>query len=165
VQIELSDYDPAWPERYEREAEGIRAALHNPVVSIEHAGSTAVPGLCAKPVIDIVLEVEDSTDEPAYVPDLEAAGFELRVREPEWHQHRMLKGPERDVNLHVFSAGCSETQRMLLFRDWLRAHDDDRDLYARTKRELAARTDWRDVQEYADAKTAVVEEILARARR
>lgn len=164
MEIEIRDYDEAWPERYEREAERIRAALHNRALLIEHAGSTAVPGLAAKPVIDIVLEVRDSADEPAYVPDLEAAGFVVRVREPDWHEHRMLKGAEGDVNLHVFSAGCSETERMLLFRDRLRADEADRDLYARVKRELAARADWGDVQEYADAKTAVVEEILARTR-
>ena len=165
VQIEIRDYDPSWPERYEREAGRIRAALHNKVVLIEHAGSTSVPGLAAKPVIDIVLEVADSTDEPSYVPELEAAGYVFRFREPDWHEHRFLKGGEEDVNLHVFSAGCSETRRMLLFRDRLRANDADRDLYAHAKRELAARADWAEVQQYADAKTDVIEEILTRAQR
>ncbi len=131
---------------------------------IEHAGSTSVPGLVAKPVIDIVLVVSDSADESAYLPALESAGYSLRIREPNWYEHRMFKGPDTDVNLHVFSLGCPEVERMLLFRDWLRGSPADRDLYARTKLKLAEQ-EWEHVQDYADAKTAVVEEILARAGR
>jgi GrpB-like predicted nucleotidyltransferase (UPF0157 family) len=130
---------------------------------IEHAGSTSVPGLAAKPVIDIVLVVADSADENGYVPALESANYRLRTREPEWHEHRLFKGPDTNVNLHVFSSGCLEIDRMLTFRDWLRSHEADRELYERTKRSLAQR-EWNNVQEYADAKTAVVEEILERAR-
>jgi GrpB-like predicted nucleotidyltransferase (UPF0157 family) len=161
--IEISEYDPRWPEWYEREEARIRAALGERVVRIEHVGSTSVPDLPAKPIVDIALEVPDSADEPAYVPDLEAAGYVLRIREPEWFEHRLFKGPDTEVNLHVFSAGCTEVEQMLLFRDWLRANAADRDLYARAKRELAAR-DWKYMQQYADAKTAVVHEIVARAR-
>jgi GrpB-like predicted nucleotidyltransferase (UPF0157 family) len=161
--IEISDYDPSWPGWYEREEARIRAALGERVVRIEHVGSTSVPDLPAKPIVDIVLEVPDSADESAYVPDLEAAGYVLRIREPEWFEHRLLKGPDTEVNLHVFSAGSEEVERMLLFRDWLRTNDDDRELYARAKRELAAR-DWKYTQQYADAKTAVVHEIIGRAR-
>jgi GrpB-like predicted nucleotidyltransferase (UPF0157 family) len=160
--ITLVDYDPAWPGLFEREKERIRAALGETVLQLEHTGSTSVPGLAAKPIIDITLIVPDSGDEPGYVPRLEAAGYVLRIREPDWFEHRVLKGPDTDVNLHVFSAGCPELERMVGFRDWLRTHDDDRALYERTKRTLAART-WRHVQHYADAKTAVIEEIIARA--
>ena len=160
--VTLVDYDPRWPDLFEREAARIRAALGDTVVRLEHTGSTSVPGLAAKPIIDITLIVPDSGDEAAYVPQLEAQGYLLRIREPEWHQHRVLKGPDTDVNLHVFSPGSPELRRMVGFRDWLRTHDDDRSLYERTKRELAART-WRHIQHYADAKTAVVEEIIARA--
>jgi GrpB-like predicted nucleotidyltransferase (UPF0157 family) len=163
VRIELRDYDPSWPQLYAREAARIRSALGERVMRLEHAGSTAVPGLAAKPVIDIVLEVPDAAEEAAYLPALEAAGYGLRLREPNWFQHRLLKGPDTDINLHVFSAGCPETDRMLLFRDWLRGHTGDRELYVRTKRELAARP-WMSVQQYADAKTAVIREILARAQ-
>jgi GrpB-like predicted nucleotidyltransferase (UPF0157 family) len=109
------------------------------------------------------LMVADSAAEDAYVPALEAAGYVLRIREPNWHQHRMFKGPDTDLNLHVFSSGCPEIEQMLLFRDWLRRHAADRDLYARTKLTLAER-DWKYVQNYADAKTVVVAEIMARAR-
>ena len=161
--IEIRDYDPAWPELYAREAERIRGVLGDRVVRLEHAGSTSVPRLPAKPVIDIVLEVPDSADEPRYLPEVEGAGYVLRIREPDWFEHRLFKGPDTNINLHVFSAGCVETERMLVFRDWLRGNEGDRDLYARAKRELAPR-DWKYVQQYADAKTAVVTEILARAQ-
>jgi GrpB-like predicted nucleotidyltransferase (UPF0157 family) len=161
--IEIRDYDPAWPELYEREAGRIRDALGTRIVRLEHAGSTSVPTLPAKPIIDIVLEVPDSGDEPAYVPALEAAGYVLRIREPEWFAHRMFKGPDTNVNLHVYSAGCEETDRMLLFRDWLRSNAADRNHYTAVKRELAA-SDWKYGQQYADAKTAVVSEIIERAR-
>lgn len=161
--IEIRDYDPDWPLLYEREETRIRAALGDRVVRLEHAGSTSVPGLPAKPLIDIVLEVPDSTDEVSYVPDLEAAGYVLRIREPDWFEHRLFKGPDTNVSVHTFSAGCDEVDRMLLFRDWLRENAADRELYAATKRELAAR-DWKYMQQYADAKTAVVLEIMARAQ-
>jgi GrpB-like predicted nucleotidyltransferase (UPF0157 family) len=121
-----------------------------------------VPGLAAKPIIDIVLAVPDSADEQAYVPALQAAGYVLRVREPDWFEHRLFKGPDADINLHVFTAGATEVDRMLLFRDWLRSSDADRDAYLRVKRDLAQRT-WRHVQHYADAKSAIVAEIMTRA--
>lgn len=161
--IQIVDYNPEWPRLFAREAERIRAVLGEQVVSIEHAGSTSVPGLAAKPIIDIVLVVPNSADEPAYVPALEAAGYVLTIREPDWYEHRVLKGPDTNINLHVFSAGCPEIERMLLFRDWLRSNPSDRQLYERTKRELASK-DWKYVQNYADAKNDVVDEILARAR-
>ena len=160
--VVLAEYDPRWPELFRREEERIRGALGDAVVMLEHVGSTSVPGLAAKPRIDILLVVPNSADEAAYVPALEAAGYHLRVREPDWHEHRVLKGPDTDVNLHVFSPGSPEIDRMLSFRDWLRENDEDRLLYERTKRELAQR-EWKYVQNYADAKTEVVEEIIARA--
>jgi len=129
---------------------------------LEHAGSTSVPGLPAKPVIDIVLVVADSARESEYATDLESVGFRLVIREPEWYEHRMFKGAANDVILHVFSSGCEEVDRMLLFRDWLRGTQSDRELYARWKKELALR-EWDSTQSYADAKTAVVAEIMSRA--
>jgi GrpB-like predicted nucleotidyltransferase (UPF0157 family) len=160
--IVIADYDPEWPRRFRREEEKIRAALGDAAMQIEHAGSTSVPSLAAKPIIDIVLVVADSTDEEAYVPALEASGYVLRIREPEWFEHRMFRERDTNVNLHVFSRGCEEIDRMLVFRDWLRANESDRELYERTKRELA-QNKWKYGQNYADAKTAVVEEIMARA--
>ncbi len=161
--IQIVDYDPEWPRLFEREARRIQAALGDRVLLIEHTGSTSVPGLAAKPRIDMLLVVANSADEPAYVPALEAAGYVLCIREPDWYEHRVFKGPDTDVNLHVFSPGCTEIDRILLFRDWLRSNVFDFRLYERTKRELA-RKDWKYTQNYADAKTAVVEEIIARAR-
>ena len=161
--ISISEYDPEWPRLFAREAARIRAVLGDQVLLLEHVGSTSVPGLAAKPRIDLLLVVADSANEPAYVPPMEAAGYVLCIREPDWYEHRVFKGPDTDINLHVFSPGCPEIDRMLLFRDWLRDNTSDRQLYERTKRDLARRT-WKYTQNYADAKTAVVEEILARAR-
>jgi GrpB-like predicted nucleotidyltransferase (UPF0157 family) len=159
--IELAEYNPAWPVLFEREATRIRSALGMKVLCLEHVGSTSVPGMAAKPKIDILLVVVNTADELAYVPALEAVGYVLRNREPDWYEHRMFVRREIDINLHSFSKGCPEIERMLKFRDWLRTHKDDRLLYERTKRELAAKT-WKYVQNYADAKTAIVKEILSR---
>jgi GrpB-like predicted nucleotidyltransferase (UPF0157 family) len=161
--VVIVDYDPGWPESYRRESTRIRDLLGDRILLLEHIGSTSVPGLPAKPIIDLLLVVADSADEPAYLPDLEAAGYRLVIREPDWYQHRCLKGPDVNINLHVHSAGSPEIERNLTFRDRLRSDDGDRDHYARTKRDLATK-EWKYIQNYADAKTAVVNEILGRAR-
>ena len=161
--ITITPYDPRWPSMFAAERARLAEALGSLAQRIEHQGSTAVVGLAAKPIIDIVLAVSDSSDEDTYLPDLEAAGYVLRIREPEWYEHRVFKGPDTNINLHVFSEGCEEIGLMLAFRDHLRANEADRELYERSKRELAAR-DWAFVQDYADAKTEVVREIGARAR-
>lgn len=161
--IRIVEYDPAWPKLFEREAERIRGALGDQVLLLEHVGSTSVPGLAAKPTIDILLVIDDSANEAAYLPRMEAAGYILRVREPNRGDHRMFKGPDTSIHLHVFSRGSPEIERMLLFRDRLRANEADRALYEQTKRELAKRR-WKYGQNYADAKSEVVEAILSRAR-
>ncbi|HEV8555251.1 MAG TPA: GrpB family protein [Actinophytocola sp.] len=169
VQVVLEDYNPDWPAWYAADEAAIRAALGDLVLRIEHTGSTSVPGLAAKPIIDILLVVPDSADEPAYVPSLERLGYTLRVREPDWYEHRCLiqrteNGAPHSINLHVFSPGRSDPEitRILAFRDHLRTHNDDRALYERTKRTLAKRN-WKYVQHYANAKSDIVEEILTRA--
>lgn len=163
--VVLADPDEAWPAVYAKEEESVRRALpEDRIVAIHHVGSTSVPGLAAKPIIDMLLVVADSSDEDSYVPAMEAAGYTLRIREPDWHEHRLfvgLPGAPR-ISLHVFGAGSPEVERMLRFRNRLRANDADRRLYADAKRELASR-EWRYVQHYADAKSAIVEEILARS--
>jgi GrpB-like predicted nucleotidyltransferase (UPF0157 family) len=161
--IRIVDYDPQWPELFRREGERIKAVLGRRVLRIEHTGSTSVPGLAAKPIIDMLLVVADSANEEGYLPDLERGGYVLRIREPNWFEHRMLNGPDTDINLHVLSSGCPEIDRILIFRDWLRSNAADRDLYARTKLALAQK-EWKYVQNYADAKSAIVEQILGRAR-
>jgi GrpB-like predicted nucleotidyltransferase (UPF0157 family) len=160
--IVLAPYDPEWPSRYATLERQIREALESKALSIEHVGSTSVPGLPAKPIIDVVLAVESSANEDTYVPPLERLGYVLRIREPDWFEHRMFKSPTIEANIHVFSLGCPEIGRMLAFRDWLRSHDNDRNLYDRTKQDLAGRT-WKHVQDYADAKSDVVRTILDRA--
>jgi GrpB-like predicted nucleotidyltransferase (UPF0157 family) len=142
----------------------VAALLGNQALRVEHVGSTSIPGLPSKPIIDMLLVVADSSAEADYVPPMERAGYTLRVREPDWYEHRLFKGPGANINLHVFSAECPEIDRMIDFRDHLRANVADRELYQRAKQELAARR-WNYVQEYADAKTPVVEAIIARAER
>jgi len=162
TKVVIVEYDPAWPHTFDVLATEIRRLLPDAARQVVHVGSTSVPGLAAKPVIDIALVVEDSSVEASYVDRLVAAGYWLRLREPEWFEHRLLKLDVPAVNLHVFSVGCDEVDRMVRFRDWLRTHPDDRELYESTKRELATKP-WERVQDYADAKTDVVAEIMARA--
>ncbi len=158
--INLTGYDANWPIRYREINDTIKRALGDLVMLLEHVGSTSVPGLAAKPIIDIVLEVPDSDREIDYIPALESIEFCLRIREPDWYKHRLLKLD--DVNLHVFSHNCSETIRMLRFRDWLRSRPEERDLYLAKKQELASRV-WKHVQNYADAKSEVITAIMSRA--
>jgi len=143
-------------------AHRMHSVLGSQALRIEHTGSTSVSGLAAKPIIDMLLVVADSADEDAYVRTLEDVGYVLRIREPDWHEHRMFKGPDTEINLHVLSSGCPEIDRIPLFWDHLRGHAADRELYAFTKRSLAEK-EWKYVQNYADAKALFIEEILARA--
>ena len=160
--IEIVDYDPAWVAKFEEHASAIRQALGPIATRIEHIGSTSVPELAAKPIGDILVVVPDPADEASYLPALEAAGYELRVREPDFHEHRMLRTTARDVHVHVYSPDSREVSRVLSFRDRLRSRPEHRRLYERTKRALAV-LDWADMDEYAGAKTEVIEEILAAA--
>jgi len=159
--ILLSPYDPEWPMLFGQLERRIRSALGSRVLLMEHVGSTSVPGLSAKPIIDIVLAVPDSNNEPAYVPPMESEGFKLTVREPDWFAHRMFRSLVPEGNIHLFTDGCEEIRRMILFRDWLRTNAEDRVRYESAKKELASRT-WKYVQNYADAKSEVVTEILGK---
>ena len=160
VAIRVVDYDQQWPRRFEDTAERVRGALGGKALSVEHIGSTSVPGLAAKPIVDMLLTVADVTDEAAYVPMLESIGFVLRVREP---GHRMLRTVGRDTHLHVYEPDRAEVRDYLDLRDWLRADAEDRALYAAEKRRLAEQQ-WRDMNDYADAKTDIIRDILTRAR-
>jgi GrpB-like predicted nucleotidyltransferase (UPF0157 family) len=162
VAIDLQPSSPHWPTIYAQESECIRRAMRGLDVDVHHTGSTSVPGLRAKPIIDITMGVPDSTDEDAYLPALVDAGYEFLMREPDWHEHRLFKRVQPRVNLHVFTIASPEIDRMLAFRDHLRVDETDRALYEATKAALATR-EWETVQSYADAKTDVVEAILARA--
>lgn len=160
--IILHEYDPKWVNDYQYEEKKIKEILKDKVIQIEHVGSTSVPGLCAKRIIDILLIVADSSKEEDYVPQLLENGYILKVREPDWYGHRMFLATDRAIHLHVFSKDCLEAKRMLVFRDWLINHPEDRELYAQTKRSLAQKV-WRYVQDYADQKSAVVQAIMTRA--
>ena len=158
--LELAAYDPRWPEAYADHEQRIRAALGPVAVQVEHIGSTSVPGLAAKPIVDVLVTVEDITAEEDYLDQLLDTGYELRVREP---GHRLVRTPERDVHVHVLQVGDQAAVDYLLFRDHLRADPEDRDLYERTKRSLLEQ-DWADMNAYSDAKTGVIAEIKERAR-
>ena len=160
--IYLAPYDPEWPRRYLQEAAKIRAALGERAVVLEHVGSTSIPGMSAKPILDILLAVANSADESTYVPALTGQGYRLHLREPDWEEHRVMKGDSPMVNLHVFTAGSPEITRMLAFRDRCRAVPEERILYERAKQDLAGQV-WRHVQHYANAKGNVVEQIIQRA--
>ncbi|GLZ60094.1 GrpB family protein [Micromonospora sp. NBRC 107095] len=159
--IVIEEYDPAWAQRFVAVRSSIVEALGDVALGVEHVGSTAVPGLAAKPIIDVDLTVEDTATEPAYLPALERLGYRLVLREPWWHGHRMLVGPAEDVNLHVWPQGAPEPVRHRLFRDWLCSHPDDRARYAETKRRLARDTAHRP-RDYSLAKNDVIDEIYAR---
>lgn len=162
--IVIVDYDPRWPEKFQEHARIIERALGKNALAIEHVGSTSVPELAAKPIIDILVVVQDSALEASYLPALVEAGYVLRVRELDWHQHRMFRTQVLDVHVHVFSAGCVEIRRQLAFRDRVRSSAEDRSLYESVKRKLA-QEDWPDMNAYARAKSDVVEQIIIRASR
>jgi GrpB-like predicted nucleotidyltransferase (UPF0157 family) len=157
--VEIVAYEVAWPARYEAERARIGAALGTAALRIEHVGSTAVPGLAAKPIVDILVAVDDPSDEAAVVRPLEDAGYVLRVRE---EGHRMLRTPAGDVHIHLWRSGSDDERRHLLFRDWLRHDGADRARYASAKRALAEK-DWPDMNHYAEAKGPVIAEIMGHA--
>ncbi|MET8361911.1 GrpB family protein [Micromonospora sp. NPDC005171] len=159
--VVIEEYDRDWAQRFVALRTSIVEALGDPVLGVEHVGSTAVPGLAAKPIIDIDLIVEDTAKESGYLPALERLGYRLVLREPWWHGHRMLVSPAEDVNLHVWPQGAPEPVRHRLFRDWLRSHPHDRERYARVKRRLARDTAHRP-RDYSLAKNDVIDEIYAR---
>lgn len=157
--LALTPYDPQWPTAYAGHERRIRAAV-GPAARVEHTGSTSVPGLPAKPIIDILVLVDDITAEEDYLEQLLAAGYELRTREP---GHRLVRTSDRDVHVHVHEVNSREAEDVLLFRDRLRSEPAERELYERTKRALLDR-DWPDMNAYSDAKTEVITAIKERAR-
>jgi GrpB-like predicted nucleotidyltransferase (UPF0157 family) len=163
--VEITDPDPAWPRQFDELAGRIRGALGWRVLQLEHVGSTSVPGLAAKPIIDIDLTVADPGREQDYAPALEAIGFQLRIREPWWYGHRVLRGDNPPCNLHVFGFDSPELVKHRIFRDWLRGNRAERDRYAGAKREAAARSNagGEHVMQYNARKEQVIREIYHRA--
>ena len=162
--IRIEDYDPAWPARYQEWSDRIRSALGSTAARVEHVGSSSVPGLPAKPIIDIQVSVADVEDEPSYVPQLEATGLQLRSRDQLHRYLRPRPGRPRDVHVHVCTSESSWEREHLLFRDYLRTHDEARAAYAAAKRQAAEQ--WADDGwAYTDAKSQVILAILAAAER
>ncbi|WP_316173198.1 GrpB family protein [Bradyrhizobium sp. SZCCHNRI2049] len=157
--IEIVDYSPEWPVLFEASRQLIVRTLPGIALGIEHIGSTAIPNLAAKPIIDIDLIVADPTRELAYVPALADIGFVLTVRERSWYEHRMLRHEQPRINLHVFGRNCAEHVRHILFRDWLRTHPEDCARYTRVKEE--ARIGVTNVRDYNRNKETVVRDIYA----
>lgn len=163
--LEIVEPDPSWPEMFAVVKLSILTALGPNALEVVHSGSTSVPDLPAKPVIDIDLTVKNVTDEPSYVPQLEAAGFHFLLREPHWHQHRFFCGYEPQVNLHVWGPESPEVERHKVFRAWLLKSTEDRELYAKVKREAAAAANGagETVMQYNLRKENMIREILKRA--
>src|SRR5690349_4384305 len=155
IKIEVVEYQPDWPAKFEANATAIREGLKQKALVIEHIGSTSVAGLAAKPIIDILLVVADSADESSYAHDLVRVGYKLWRREPDFHEHRLFKTSAKDVHLHVFSTTSPEIARYLTFRDRLRANAIDRQQYEQRKRQLATEQ-WQSSNDYAIAKTEII---------
>lgn len=177
--VEIVEYDPQWPTQAREVAERVQEALGLRALRIEHIGSTAVPGLPAKPIIDLDVTVADPGDESVWLPLLEAAGFVLTVREPWWYEHRVLRWggrsgdtPDRSAqcpasNVHIFGPDSPELVRHVVFRNWLRSNAGDRELYSAAKREAAGGRPGagEDVMTYNARKQTVIRQIYARAFR
>lgn len=166
--LEVVPFDPTWADRFLELHKRIVSALGDVAILVAHTGSTSIPGIPAKPVIDIDLVVSELENEASYVPALEAAGFQFLLREPEWHGHRFFCGYEPiSCNLHVWGPANPEVERHRIFRDWLIGNDDDRELYAHVKKGAVAETVMRgeNVEEYNKRKEHIIKEILQRAFR
>ena len=157
--IVVVPYRPEWPRLFRMHAARIAATLGDAALQIEHIGSTAVPGLAAKPIVDILVVVEDSGEEDAYLPAMTGCGYELRVREPEFDEHRMFRTTDGEVHVHVLSRNSPEIGRYLRFRDSLRGDAAYRSKYQELKQTLATQ-DWPDMNAYAAAKSELIEAIL-----
>lgn len=158
--VTITAYDSDWPARYQTLAAQIRDILGATVLHLDHVGSTSVPGLAAKEVIDIDLTVSDPCDETAYVPALTRHGWVHTIREPSFHQHRCFTLPDPRAQLHVFGPDCPETIRHRMFRDWLRTNDDDRARYEQAKQ--AAIPGGGHVMDYNTRKQEIIREIYGR---
>jgi GrpB-like predicted nucleotidyltransferase (UPF0157 family) len=160
--IELVPYDPSWPAQFDAIKARLVDALGATARRVDHVGSTAVPGLIAKPIIDAQLSVPDHADEDAFAPHIAALGWPLRARSPGERYFRPPNGAPRIVHLHVCDHGGEWERRHLLFRDYLRAHAERCASYSALKSELAEK--YRDDRlAYVDGKTAFVEQTLADA--
>ncbi|WP_209008818.1 GrpB family protein [Pseudovibrio japonicus] len=163
-EIKIERYNPRWPEIYEVHKEKVSKAFSGIEHRTEHIGSTSVNGLAAKPIVDMLVVISDPGNEKLYREAMENQGYQLRVREPDFDEHRMFRTFEQDVHIHVFPEGSKEVERYLLFRDHLRRHADVRSGYEALKRKQSEKN-WSDMNAYAEAKTEFIETIICEAKR
>jgi GrpB-like predicted nucleotidyltransferase (UPF0157 family) len=168
--ITILEPNPEWPQRFEEVKERIQKALGPLILDIAHTGSTSVPGLPAKDIIDVDVTLKDVMDEASYVKSMEEAGFRFLLRQPQWHQNRFFieNWPKAyHVNVHVWGPDSPEVARHYIFRDWLRKTPADRELYAKVKREAARQTAIAgdSPMGYTKRKEKTIHEILERAFR
>ena len=163
--LEVVQPDPSWPAQFNVIKAKIEAALGSSLLAVSHVGSTSVPDLPAKPIIDMDVTVANIQDESTYAPALEAAGFQFLHREPSWNKHRLFYNYDPPANLHVFGSDSKELIRHAAMRDWLLTHPEDRKRYAEVKVEAskAAIANGEDVNQYNDRKSPVLQDILVRA--
>jgi GrpB-like predicted nucleotidyltransferase (UPF0157 family) len=157
--------DPAWAERFASIRADLLAALGPAAVRVDHIGSTSVPGLPAKPIVDVQISVPSVDDEGAYRGAVEGLGWVLWVREPGHRMFRDPPGSPATAHLHVCDAGGPWERRHLLFAAFLRAHPVHADSYLHHKDELRIRVGSRGMLAYADAKSSFVEAVLVDAER
>ena len=162
--VEVVPYNSTWPEAFAVWRDRLAAALGGAARRIEHVGSTAVPGLAAKPVIDVQVSVPDVADEAAYRPALEALGLPLRSRESGHRYFRPPQGRPRVVQVHVCAAGSPWERAHLLFRDYLRSHAGAREAYAALKASVAGQYR-EDRIAYNEAKAGFILDALEAAER
>jgi GrpB-like predicted nucleotidyltransferase (UPF0157 family) len=162
--IEIVPYDPGWATLFEAWRERLAGRLGPVADRIDHVGSTSVPGLAAKPIVDIQVSVADLEREDDYVPACEATGLQLHSRDREHRYFRPPAGWPREVHLHVCTSGGDWERLHLLFRDFLRVSPQSCEAYAAMKRQAAR--DWRDDRlGYTEAKNDLILDLLAEAER
>lgn len=164
-EVVIVDYDPQWPARFEAERARIALALGSVdgVIAIEHVGSTAVPGLAAKPIIDIMIGVREIAIGERCIEPMESLDYEYRGDAGIPGRHYFRKGNPRSHHLHLIEHGSEFWVNHLLFRDELRSHPESAREYEALKRELAERHRF-DRAAYTDAKNPFIASALARAR-
>ena len=163
--VEIVPYDPIWPTHFKQLGRELRSALERTALRIDHIGSTAVPGLAAKPIIDVQISVTAFEPLDAYRLPLERLGYDFRAENPERTKRYFREAPGTPRrHIHVRRAGSWAEQFALLFRDYLRTHTEEAQRYESLKYQLAARYK-EDRHGYTDAKAPFIWEIIAKADR
>ncbi|MBD2465859.1 GrpB family protein [Oscillatoria sp. FACHB-1407] len=166
VRVEVVPYCQAWPDAFEIEAQRIVTALDENVVAVYHIGSTAIPNIYAKPIIDLLVVVHDITQVDEQIEAMEALGYEALVEFGIPGRRYFRKNNELGVrthHVHTFESNSSEIERHLAFRDYMIAHPEDAHQYSELKRELVKNLHWSDIEGYMDGKNEFIKEMEQRA--